>query len=252
MSRPAFTVTLGVLALSIPAVVRAQTVASRIASVHDGTVRMNFDSRPGVCGDGEGNVWIIDARHGGFGDARRPCIPGPIRVAIGRSGGQTVSVRSRVGGVDSPAADLDLGNVPASDAARYLIELAHTLGGRSSNQALSAAAFADAPNVWPEFTRLVRDSGAMLDSRKEALFWLGQSDAPTADLVRLYDDLEPEPLRDHATFVLSQRRDEAAVDKLIDIARHDRDLDVRKRAMFWLGQSRDPKAVKFFRDVLVR
>jgi len=251
MRRPARTVTLGVLALSIPLVVRAQTVASRIASVRDGTVRMNFDSRPGVCGDGEGNVSIIDARSG-FSDTRHPCVPGPVRVAIGRSGGQTVSVRSRVGGVDSPAADLDLGNVPAADAARYLLELAHTLGGRSSNQALSAAAFADAPNVWPEFERLVRDSDAMLDSRKDALFWLGQSDAPTATLVHLYDDLEPEPLRDHATFVLSQRRDDAAVDKLIDIAQHDRDLDVRKRAMFWLGQSRDPKAVKFFRDVLVR
>ena len=252
MRRPTRIVTLGVLALSLPSAAHAQTLASRIGTVRDGTVRMSFDSRPGVCGDGEGNVWVIDARGSQFADSRHPCIPGPVLVSIGRAGGQTVSVRSRVGGLDTPAGDLDLGHVPAYDAARYLLELARTLGGRSSNQALSAAAFADAPNVWPEFARLVRDRDAMLESRKDALFWLGQSDAPTTELVRLYDELEPEPLRDHATFVLSQRHDDAAVDKLIDIARHDRDLDVRKRAMFWLGQSRDPRAVKFFRDVLVR
>jgi len=27
---------------------------------------------------------------------------------------------------------------------------------------------------------------------------------------------------------------------------------VRKQAMFWLGQSNDPRAVKFFEDVLLK
>lgn len=247
------TVALIALCAGAPAALAAQSLASRVASLRHGTVRMSFTARPGVCGDGSGNVWIAEGRYGRFDhDARRPCLAGPIYVAIGRADGRVVSVRSRVGGAATGSAERDLGDVPATDAARYLLELARSLGGRSANEAVSAAALADAPGIWPDFVRLVRDRDAMVEPRKDALFWLGQSDAPTSDLVGLYDDLESEPLREHYTFVLSQRRNDAAVDKLIDIARHDRDLDIRKRAMFWLGQSQDPKAIKFFRDVLVR
>ena len=71
-------------------------------------------------------------------------------------------------------------------------------------------------------------------------------------LIALYEHLTPFSLREHFTFVLSQRHDTESVDKLIDIAQHDRDVEIRKRAMFWLGQSRDPRAIKFFRDVLTR
>ena len=31
----------------------------------------------------------------------------------------------------------------------------------------------------------------------------------------------------------------------------DRDSQIRKQAMFWLGQSKDPKATKFLRDLLI-
>jgi hypothetical protein len=247
------TVAMFALCAALPAALTAQSLASRVQGVRDGTIRMRFAARPGVCGDGEGSVWISDGRHGRFDDGgQRPCLAGPVRVAIGRADGEVVSVRSRVGGSESGGAELDLGEVPAPEAARYLIGLARTLGGRSAGQAVSAAAFADAPDIWPDFARLIRDRDAGVEPRKDALFWLGQSDAPTAELVQLYDALDSEPLREQYTFVMSQRHDDAALDKLIDIARHDRDLDIRKRAMFWLGQSHDPKAIKFFHDVLVR
>lgn len=237
----------------LPAALAAQSLGSRVEALRDGTVRMHFAARPGVCGDGDGSVWIADGHHGRFDyDGGRPCLAGPIRVAIGRAGGDVVSVRSRVGGGDSGAADLDLGEVSAPDAAHYLLGIARSLGGTSADQAVSAAALADAPGVWPDFVHLLRDGDAGLETRKDALFWLGESEAPTSDLVQLYDSLGGEPLREQFTFVISQRHDDPALDKLIDIARHDQDLDVRKRAMFWLGQSHDPKAIKFFRDVLVR
>jgi len=145
---------------------------------------------------------------------------------------------------------VDLGEVPAQEAAKYLIELARRSGSRNADEALSAAAFADAADLSADFLRLVRDEDAMLDARRKALFWLGQSEGPTRDLVSLYDTLKPYTLREHFTFVLSQRHDDLAVGKLIDIARHDPDSHVRKQAMFWLGQSSDPRAVKFFKDVL--
>jgi hypothetical protein len=37
---------------------------------------------------------------------------------------------------------------------------------------------------------------------------------------------------------------------LIEIAQNNRNREVRKQAMFWLGQSRDPRAISFFEQVL--
>ena len=45
------------------------------------------------------------------------------------------------------------------------------------------------------------------------------------------------------------KKDES-VPKLIELARSHRDPDVRKQAMFWLGQSGDARAVEFFEAVL--
>jgi len=42
------------------------------------------------------------------------------------------------------------------------------------------------------------------------------------------------------------------VPKLMEVARNNRNPQVRKQAMFWLGESKDPRAVKFFEDILTR
>ena len=38
--------------------------------------------------------------------------------------------------------------------------------------------------------------------------------------------------------------------KLIEVAQNNRNPAVRKQAMFWLGQSNDPRALAFFEKVL--
>jgi hypothetical protein len=42
------------------------------------------------------------------------------------------------------------------------------------------------------------------------------------------------------------------VPKMIDVARNNRNPEVRRQAMFWLGQSGDPRALQFFEEVLRR
>ena len=37
---------------------------------------------------------------------------------------------------------------------------------------------------------------------------------------------------------------------LIDVARKNKNPAVRKQAMFWLGQSKDPRAIEFFAEIL--
>jgi hypothetical protein len=53
--------------------------------------------------------------------------------------------------------------------------------------------------------------------------------------------------------VLSQRQsDRAAMDKLFDIAKNEKDAELRKKAIFWLGQSRDPRVQAFLLDLINR
>src|SRR5437763_1940083 len=54
-----------------------------------------------------------------------------------------------------------------------------------------------------------------------------------------------------AVFALSQLPKDEGVPLLIRTARENRNPEVRKQAMFWLGQSEDPRAVEFFGQVLM-
>ena len=95
----------------------------------------------------------------------------------------------------------------------------------------------------------VLDPNESIELRKQALFWRGQKQsAPLGDLVALYPRLDSRDLKEHYVFVLSQRHEPEAVDKLIDLAKNDSDRQIREKATFWLGQSRDPRATKYLED----
>ena len=230
-------------------VAHSASIARRVDAVRDGIVSMRFAARPGVCGDGNGSTWTRNAS----GSSLRGCITGPLRVVIGRADNSTVSVRVTIGDSrrGSPP-DTDLGTVSASDGARYLLEIARSLRGRNANEAVSGAALADSVDLPPELASLVRDGNLTVETRQQALFWLGQTSLSTPELSRLYDGLAPSALREHFVFVISQRRDDPAIQKLIDIASRDASSDIRKQAMFWLGQTNDPRALKFLRDIVTR
>jgi HEAT repeat protein len=347
---------LGVFALA-PSTVLAQSLGRQIERVRDGSVRLTYAARPGLCGDGgetvrTGPSFIVLPNTYGYGPSNVDvCFAGPVRVAIGRSGGETVSYRVHVGGRWSADDDAtDLGVVSAPDAARYLLDAATRASGRNAEYPLAAAVFADSIDLVPDLARtarnadmkqelrqratfwigtyddetasrtlhelasddrldddvrgsaiialgrddisendvawlqslyprvssklrdnvllavsrsdgrrasqwlasIVTDDNETEHTREQAMFWLGQGRSLTGDLVRLYDRLSSTALRNHYTFVLSQRHDRAALDKLIDIAEHDADRDVRHQALFWLGQSKDPRALAFIRDLVTR
>jgi HEAT repeat protein len=97
---------------------------------------------------------------------------------------------------------------------------------------------------------IARDRTQPLETRKQALFWAGQGGAPLADLTSLYNTMDEREMRDQLIFVYSQREEPAAVDKLLEIARRDSDPELRKKALFWLGQSDDPRAAKALQDII--
>ena len=45
---------------------------------------------------------------------------------------------------------------------------------------------------------------------------------------------------------------DAAAEVLIDIAKNEKDSELRDRALFWLGESGSPKAAAFLRDLINR
>jgi len=92
-----------------------------------------------------------------------------------------------------------------------------------------------------------------IELRKKALFWAGQSGVAIPELVQLYDRMGDTEMKEQIIFTLSQRQKErAAIDKLFDIAKNEKDPELRKKAIFWLGQSRDPRVQQFLLDLINR
>ena len=90
-----------------------------------------------------------------------------------------------------------------------------------------------------------------IEIRKKALFWAGQGHSvDVADLVRLYDSMKDREMREQLIWLYSQRREDAALDKLFDIGKNDPDRELRKKAIFWIGQSRSPRAAQFLQDLI--
>lgn len=240
------------LALGAAGGLRGQSLASRIDQVKDGSVRLSFASREGVCGDGHHNISVRgrESRNEWTTD----CEEGPVRVALDRSGGRTVALRSYVGGRWRGSADLDLGMVSAPEASRWLLALAER-GEGAAEEAIFPATLADSVETWPALLRVARNERASQKARKSAVFWLGQAagEAATRGLDSIVgDDSGDREVRESAVFALSQRPSGEGVPALIRVARTSRDPKLRKTALFWLGQSEDPAALALFEELLTK
>ena len=89
--------------------------------------------------------------------------------------------------------------------------------------------------------------------RGKAIFWLSQTAGRevTRQLAGLAQDAnENREIQEQAVFAISQRPREEGVPALVQIAREHRDPEIRKKAMFWLGQSKDPRALDLFEEIL--
>ena len=242
-------------------------LAGRVSAAPDGEVRMHFTSRPGLCGNVEGDNVMI-GRTGERGrtwqvtsDGRRlreiECVEGPTYVRLRLRGGRVSDVSARVARDFSGASArvTELGRVPARAAAGDLLALAEgSADGKVGEDAIFPVTLADSVDSSRQLLRIARSEAVAKKTRSAAVFWLGQQagDEVTRGLVGLVDDGDQSrELREAAVFSLSQRAREESVPALIRIARTHRDGHIRKAALFWLGQSGDPRAVALFEEILV-
>lgn len=242
----------------------AQSLAARVGEVRDGAVLFHFAGRPGVCGDGERFIRLGRSYIGMFADGSRarPCMPGPVQVRLALRDGAVASVDTWVGPL-RPHEGRDLGEVGAASAASYLLQLAAASAGSASGKAIMPAVLADSATVWPALLPIARARPARSARRSgsaggDAAFWLSRF-AAGAIAGRANDPLDNDggsddrdDLKAHAVFVMSQLPDGEAVPALLEVARTSPDQRVRSRALFWLGQSGDPRAIDLFESLLRR
>ena len=88
------------------------------------------------------------------------------------------------------------------------------------------------------------------DLRGHALWTAGQAGIAGSELVTVYDRLSDTEVKEKLIWVMSESRDRAATDKLIEIAQKDPDREMRKKALFWLGQKNDPRVRQLLVDIL--
>jgi len=145
-----------------------------------------------------------------------------------------------------------LGQHDSQDDQAFLRSQFDALGTKKlQDRVLMGVAQHGGPDAKAWLLGIVTDSARPVEVRKQALFWAGQSEAlKTSDLTALYDRLHDDAMQRQTIFVLSQRDDSAATDVLMRIARSDPEHDLRKQAMFWLGQKNDPRVAKFLADIL--
>jgi hypothetical protein len=252
-----------------------QRLAARVAAAPDGIVHLSFAARPGVCGDGR-HVIALDCVGGRCGRGRwghaitfdggfdgdeveYDCEPGPVRVSLTVRTGHVRSLRTYVGGhwvtPLRAAAVTDLGTASPRDAVEFLLDLATREDTRGGEEAILPATLADSVVVWPMLLKLARNDRAPQRTRRQAVFWLGQAagDAATRGLTDLVNDAGVDrDVREQAVFALSQQPRDAGVPALIRIARTHPEPAVRRKAIFWLGQSGDPRALALFEELLTK
>jgi hypothetical protein len=230
--------------------------------------RWIFPARPNVCGTGDGIVvrssdgstsyihgMSRTVHVGDWRTADPPCESGVVVLELDGPQGARTEARLTVTS-EVHASRPDAGEavwLSADEAAARLLDDARTATGRRVSQRLvMAAALADT-EVWPGLLELARDRSLLEGTRKSAIHWLGwqaaSAVAPALEgMVR--DPTEADEIRDAAVFALSQLPDDQAIPHLIQLVRTSDNARVRSRALFWLAEFDDPRAVAVFEEIL--
>lgn len=258
----------------LPTTLTAQTLAQRVSRAPNGVVQLQFASRSGTCGDGKDLVGFRKALFAenfqSIGDWHSAdCRPGPLRVHLFVSNGTVIRAKTYVGEIRARSTErvTDLGTVAPNEAATYFFSLVPALeGSGDKSRVLLPAVLADAGDVTPQLTSLARDGSRLQETRRQAIQWLGLlGDArvvPTLVAIArsggagpagqdIDEDEAPgmKGLATSAMAALSILENGVGIPTLIDFARNG-STAMRGSAVFWLGQSGDPRAIATLHSVI--
>jgi HEAT repeat protein len=124
---------------------------------------------------------------------------------------------------------------------------------RMAGAALSALAQHSAPAAAAPLVQLAR-TGSSTQTRSRAIALLAQRAADEAlpTITAAVDQDPDKEVRRQAVASLSRMPGGGGIPRLMDLARNHKDPEVRRQAMVSLGQSRDPRAIDFFAQILLK
>jgi hypothetical protein len=239
----------------------AQTIAQRLAK-GDRPVQVIYPSRQTACGDGRSYIGHVfeDGYYFGTDDntmyqrgegwSRGACVHGPARVVATVFSGEVTRLHVYVGPVPPPSADVETVNAGASDAAAWLASLVAGDNARVAASAILPLILVDEPDPWPVLLRVARDNGRGMNVRRDALMWLGTGVIDHLGIEQKRDDTPDDEMRTQAVFALSQRPKSESVPALMDLAKTAKYPSAKRSAIFWLGQTGDPRAADVFAELL--
>ncbi|UCF18332.1 MAG: HEAT repeat domain-containing protein [Gemmatimonadota bacterium] len=98
---------------------------------------------------------------------------------------------------------------------------------------------------------IAMDESEPLQLRSRAMFMAARAGIASADLAARYDQLVEAELKEQVILSLSRRLDDTvALDKVLDIARNEKDVELRKKAIFWLSRSDDPRVAQLLVEII--
>jgi hypothetical protein len=238
----------------------AQTIAQRLSTA-DRPVQVVYPSRQTACGDGRNYIGHVfeDGYYFGTDDnsmyrgsdwSRGPCVHGPARVVATVIGGEVTRLRVYVGPVPPVSSDVETINASAADAVTWLTSLVTGDNARVAASAVLPLIVADAPDPWPLLLRVARDNSRGMSVRRDALMWLGNGAIAHLGIEQKRDDTPDDEMRTQAVFALSQRPRSESVPTLMDLAKSAKYPSAKRSAIFWLGQTGDPRAADVFAELL--
>jgi HEAT repeat protein len=196
--------------------------------------------------------------------------PRPIQSPIRLEGADTMVVLFRVEEkavqkvrMFSPDCELDAGGravhwlegVNPADSVKLLSSLLSSSSGADKlrSGAMPALAMHREDVALPVLLSLAKqDPNTRV--RGEALFWLAETAGRkvSAEITAAIENDPDTDVKKKAVFALSQLPRDEGVPLLINVAKTNKNPVVRKQAMFWLGQTKDPRALDFFTQVLTK
>ena len=142
-----------------------------------------------------------------------------------------------------------LGDLAVSESLDVLTPWAQAATGHD-HSALSAIAHHAGDRATDVLSQIVNHAGHGDSLRASAAFWLGAQRG--LDGFRVLDDIfdtvDRPSLREELVAALAQSEVPAALDRLINIARHDRSPSVRGNGLFWLAQTANSRVPRVLLD----
>jgi hypothetical protein len=237
----------------------AQSLSQQVRS-SNGAVEVIYPSRANVCGDGQGSISNVMGRSGitwsdggstsGGGWHRGPCVHGPARLVLTVVDGDLTRARVYVGPPSTPQSNTRTINASASDASTWLADLVEHAPTRVASDLLVPLIVADGAEPWPFLLKLVRSDTRSSEFKRSAMMWLSNAVSDRLGILDETDRDDNDEVRSQAVYVLTQRPKSEGIPALIDVAKTAAHPSARKAAIYWLGQSGDPRAADVYAELL--